>query len=247
MIWGMNGSNQGILIVVEGIDGAGKTTQVKRLETALSAAGEIVLSSHEPTNGRWGSQLRQSAQSGRLELEEELNLFVRDRFDHMELLVKPALAEGKIVILDRYFYSTIAYQGARGADVATVERQMREWFPQPDVVFLVDVNPSVGLERISQARGETPNHFERADALAEVRRIFREIETRDDRVILVDGNRSPDEVYSQLVHELLEGVLKQKRCAKNYDCDVLYCSFRLNGECPWWALKKSIESRQTVA
>src|SRR5690606_16239096 len=119
------------------------------LAGTFSAAGEEVVASHEPTNGHWGTQLRQSAKSGRLDLAKELDLFVRDRFDHMERLVLPALRSGKIVILDRYYFSTIAYQGARGADVAMIERQMREWFPAPDATFLIAVHQSIGLERIS--------------------------------------------------------------------------------------------------
>jgi dTMP kinase len=243
---GMNGINDGILIVVEGIDGAGKTTLVKRLESAFVAAGEDVVSSHEPTNGRWGTLLRQSAQNGRMELQQELDLFVRDRHDHMERLVKPALAAGKIVILDRYFYSTIAYQGARGADVSECERRMREWFPSPDAVFLVDVHPQVGLERISVARGETPNHFERADALAEVRRIFNQIAQSDSLITRVDGHLPADKVYTQVVHAMLDGVLKSKRCAKPYDCDVLYCSYRKSGECQWWETRKQVQSHSVA-
>jgi dTMP kinase len=116
----MAAAKEGILLAVDGIDGAGKTTQVKLLADALRAAGENVLASKEPTDGQWGRRLRQSAQNGRLSLEDELHAFIEDRKEHVATTILPALAAGSVVLLDRYFYSTIAYQGARGADVATL-------------------------------------------------------------------------------------------------------------------------------
>ncbi len=104
----------GILIVFDGIDGGGKTTQAKLLADILTAAGETVVLSKEPTDGPWGKQLRASATTGRMSLADELHAFTEDRKQHVTNLIAPALARGEIVILDRYFYSTIAYQGARG-------------------------------------------------------------------------------------------------------------------------------------
>lgn len=100
---GMDANTDGILIAVDGIDGAGKTTQVELLREAFEAAGETVTASKEPTNGPWGRLVRESAQSGRLGLADELHAFLEDRKEHVEELVKPALARGEIVILDRYF------------------------------------------------------------------------------------------------------------------------------------------------
>ena len=101
--------NSGLLIAIDGIDGAGKTTQVEFLRKVFSDAGMEVVCSKEPTDGEWGSKLRESAQNGRLSLEDELDLFVKDRRDHVETLITPELEAGKIVILDRYYYSTITY------------------------------------------------------------------------------------------------------------------------------------------
>ncbi len=117
-------SERGILIAIEGIDGAGKTTQVKMLHRALKRAGISVIRSKEPTTGHWGSILRQSAFTGRLSPREELETFIKDRTEHVETLIGPHLSSGSVVILDRYFYSTIAYQGARGADVPVVREEM---------------------------------------------------------------------------------------------------------------------------
>src|SRR5579862_9479426 len=115
---------ESILIAVEGIDGAGKTTQVKMLRDALERAGLAVVASKEPTSGQWGRIIKESATSGRRTPEEELDLFIKDRAEHVENLIAPAMKDGKIVLLDRYFYSTIAYQGSRGANVEQVKSMM---------------------------------------------------------------------------------------------------------------------------
>lgn len=236
----------GILIAVEGIDGAGKTTLVARLAESLSLAGEPVTCSKEPTNGPWGQKIRESVTNGRMPLDEELQTFIEDRRWHVEKLIAPALARGETVIVDRYFYSTIAYQGVRGADVDQLANGMRSEFPIPDVTILVDVTPEVGLFRISQSRGETPNNFEQADALSGIRSIFLGMVDRMPEVALINGLGSPDEVYFESAHLLLNGVLKAKRCAKGYDCDIFYCSYRSNGECKWADIYRRMPASSVV-
>src|SRR5690606_29927239 len=105
---------RGLFIVLEGIDGTGKSTQAVRLGEWFSRAGHEVLISREPTDGPWGRKLRESAATGRLSADEELECFLEDRRQHVRELIEPALREGKVVILDRYYFSTMAYQGARG-------------------------------------------------------------------------------------------------------------------------------------
>lgn len=234
----MNAKFPGILIVVDGIDGAGKTTQIEKLGRALTDAGETVVRSKEPTDGEWGRQLRESAQSGRLSLEKELSLFVKDRSEHVEALINPSLAAGHIVLLDRYFYSTIAYQGSRGANASAIREQMYSDFPSPDATFFIDVLPEVGLNRISHSRGEVPNHFERLDLLIAIREVFLDLHKLDSNIHLIDGHPSPDEVFHQICHILLETALRRKRCAKAYGCEVFNCSFRATGECRWWELRQ---------
>ncbi len=131
--------------------------------------------SREPTPGKWGALLRESARTGRLDLEQELELFLKDRAEHVETLIAPALAEGKVVLLDRYYFSTAAYQGARGADPAAILAANEAFAPAPDLVLLLDLDPHAGRARIV-ARGETPDDFEHAEALAKVRRIFLSID-----------------------------------------------------------------------
>ena len=107
----------GILVAFEGIDGAGKTTQATLLEQWLHDSGIALVRTKEPTNGRWGKLVRESAATGRLAPAEELNAFLQDRKEHVETLLAPSLREGKAVIVDRYYFSTAAYQGARGHEI----------------------------------------------------------------------------------------------------------------------------------
>jgi dTMP kinase len=161
----------GFLLVIEGIDGAGKSTVSKALAEHWRAMGFSVTQSHEPTSGKWGTQIRESAQSGRLALDEELELFLKDRAEHVETLIRPRLAGGELVIVDRYYLSTAAYQGARGADPEAILVQNEQFAPKPDLVLLLDCDPAIGLQRI-HARGDQPNDFEAEATLNEVRRIF---------------------------------------------------------------------------
>lgn len=196
----------GWLVVLEGIDGAGKSTVLRRLADYCAARGLESVISFEPTRGEWGMKLRQSMMEGRLSLAEELELFLKDRAEHVEALIRPALASGKVVLLDRYYLSTAAYQGARGEDPAAILARNEEFAPKPDLVLLLDFDPADGLERI-KARGDAPNTFEQLDQLREVRRIFLEI----DRPFIrrVDASM-PAEAVGQTCCDLLEATLKHE-------------------------------------
>lgn len=222
----MTNAAEGILIAVEGIDGAGKTTQVELLRAALAAAGEKVIASKEPTDGPWGRKIRESAQHGRMSREDELAAFIEDRKEHVANLVRPALERGEIVILDRYYFSTIAYQGSRGMDVPALERRMQSLFPRPDVVLLFDAPPEITLRRIESLRGEVPNHFERLDALTEIRRIFRDLAKRDPTILMVDAEAEVPSVFRQVIELLVGSVLKAKRAARNYRLESFDDSLR---------------------
>jgi dTMP kinase len=161
----------GWLVVLEGIDGAGKSTVLRRLADHCRVLGLSPVVSFEPTRGTWGMKLRQSMTEGRLTLAEELNLFIKDRAEHVENVIQPALRAGQVVLLDRYYLSTAAYQGARGADPHQILVENERFAPQPDLVLLLDFDPAAGIERI-RARGDAPNTFEQLDQLQEVRRIF---------------------------------------------------------------------------
>ena len=157
--------------MLEGIDGAGKSTVLRDLAQHCAEKGLATVVSGEPTRGEWGLKLRQSMTEGRLTLAKELGLFLKDRAEHVEKLIRPALAEGKVVLLDRYYFSTAAYQGARGADPEAILAENEKFAPRPDLVILLDFDPAAGLDRI-RARGDAPNTFEELEQLKEVRRIF---------------------------------------------------------------------------
>jgi len=163
--------SQGLFIVIEGIDGTGKSTQSKRLAEWFRSRGREVVLSREPTDGPWGKKLRESATTGRLSAEAELECFLNDRREHVEMSIKPALAEGKVVILDRYYFSTMAYQGARGFDPGEIRLRNEAFAPQPDLLLILDLSVESAHGRIG-ARGDTANEFEQRDTLSRCREIF---------------------------------------------------------------------------
>jgi dTMP kinase len=198
----MKRRDDGIFIAFEGIDGAGKTTQVAFLKDTLSSSGQNVVCSKEPTDGPWGRKIKQSASNGRMTFKEEIHAFTEDRKQHIRELVGPALKKKMTVILDRYFYSTIAYQGSHGGDVAKLDGLMHKIALEPDLVILLDVPPLVGLTRIKKSRGETPNAFESMENLTAVRKIFRKLARKHKNIKIIDGTMSPDEVRKAVMRRV---------------------------------------------
>jgi dTMP kinase len=182
----------GFLLVLEGIDGSGKSTLARALAEHLRARGLTVVVSREPTDGLHGTALRRSAKTGRLSLADELDLFLKDRAEHVETLIRPALARGEIVILDRYYLSTAAYQGARGVDPTEIIARNEAFAPRPDLVLLLDIDPLGGTGRILH-RGDQPDDFEAVTYLARVREIF--LALPQPFIRRIDATRPPDEVF----------------------------------------------------
>lgn len=145
----------GLLLVFEGLDGSGKSTQLRRLAKRLRDAGARVTETAEPyMGGTWGTRIREMARSGKpLEPAEELRWFLEQRREHVRDVLEPALAAGHVVLSDRYYLSTTAYQGARGLDREAILRENEAEFPVPDLVLLLDVAPAEGLGRVG-ARGD---------------------------------------------------------------------------------------------
>ncbi len=189
--------SQGLFIVIEGIDGTGKSTQSKRLAEWFRSRGREVVLSREPTDGPWGKKLRESATTGRLSAEKELECFLNDRREHVEMSIKPALAEGKVVILDRYYFSTMAYQGARGFDPSEIRRRNEAFAPQPDLLLILDLSIESAHGRIG-ARGDTANEFEQRDTLTRCREIF--LSLRDEPfACVIDAEPSLNEVTADIL------------------------------------------------
>ncbi len=190
----------GLFIVIEGIDGTGKSTQAKRLGEWFVSQGREVVLSREPTDGPWGRKLRESAATGRLSPEDELRYFLNDRRQHVEETIQPALAAGKVVILDRYYFSTMAYQGARGFDPAEIRCLNEEFAPKPDVLLILDLDVDSAHQRIGH-RGDTTNEFEKRDSLERCREIFLSL-ANEPFARVIDSHGSPDEVAGRMLRAL---------------------------------------------
>ena len=168
---------RGTLIAFEGLDGCGKSTQVAALARALRDAGRDVLATREPTDGPTGARIREMARSGTvLPPEEELRWFVEDRRAHVRETLEPALAGGRVVVTDRYFLSSVAYQGASGLDWRRILAESEAEFPLPDLVLLLELDVGEGLARAGGRGNAVEGVFERADFLERVAAIFGAVE-----------------------------------------------------------------------
>jgi dTMP kinase len=195
---------RGVLLAFEGIDGSGKSTQAKLLAELARARGLDVVLTREPTDGPWGRAIRQARFTARLSPKDELAAFLADRKEHVETLIAPALARGALVIVDRYYYSNAAYQGARGLDPKELLALNRAFAPPPDLVLLFDVDPHISLQRIT-SRGEGQDLFETLDALTKVRAHFLALD--EPRLTVIDGARATNEVFREVLSHLRAGPL----------------------------------------
>lgn len=229
--------HRGFLVAVEGIDGAGKTTQVARLADAMKKEGLDVVVSKEPTNGKWGSLLRRSATEGRLSPEAELAAFLEDRKEHVAELIRPALERRALVILDRYYFSTMAYQGLHGVDPEHLRQLNEEFAPVPDLLVILDLDPEASLARI-EGRGDQANHFERVHLLEQSREIFqRYIEPNPRRspdgrqcwVYRVDASRPVEEIASDIRIRLIQVAFETIAAELKSGDEAIKAAMRLNG------------------
>jgi dTMP kinase len=165
-----------MLLAIEGIDGTGKSGMVKwiRENATTVLPGREVLTSYEPTHRQHGARLR-AAMTGKSDEsftpDEELELFLLDREDHVTNVIQPALDAGKVVVLDRYFYSNIAYQGARGFDKELLHARNLLIAPKPDLLLILDIPVDEALRRVG-VRGETKTIYEQQDMLQSCRETF---------------------------------------------------------------------------
>lgn len=162
---------KGKLIVIEGIDGSGKSTCAKNLAEKLNSINIKTIYTFEPTHSHYGAKLRDGMLSEDLDTEEELLLFVKDRKEHIEYMIKPALEEGYFIILDRYFYSSIAYQGAKGIDINRIINMHKGFIIKPNIVFIFHLPIDIALNRIISKRG-IADRFENETYLKKVDKIF---------------------------------------------------------------------------
>lgn len=191
-------------IVFEGIDGCGKTTQIKAIRDWLVALDKDVIRLREPTkDSPFGKQLRDMfARDERPPYGEEVRLFEEDRRWHMTNRVKPALSLNAIILQDRSYFSTAAYQGHTGRLSYHDFIQLHERFSYvPDLVILLDMDVDVARDRIG-SRGEGVTAMEKHDIQVKVRETFLAIH-RDygtsRNIILVDANKPADELTTEII------------------------------------------------
>ncbi|MEJ2058420.1 MAG: dTMP kinase [Desulfofustis sp.] len=161
----MSITRNGVFIVFEGIDGSGKSTQINLLADLLKKQAYDVVETREPTDGSYGRKIR-SLYLDRTSVtpEEEIELFIKDRRQHIEQIIEPALSGGKIVLCDRYYFSTAAYQGAAGGDPDAILAR-HDFAPVPDLVIIIEIDPRISITRITEQRGDVLNDFEQLESL----------------------------------------------------------------------------------
>lgn len=188
----------GRLVVVEGIDGTGKSTQIALLAEALRQKGHEVVTTREPTNGTFGKQIRQLYVNREgVSREQELALFIADRREHVEQLIAPSLQQGKIVISDRYYLSTAAYQGALGFDPEEILSQNEDFAPEPDCAIIMELSPKESVMRIQQFRKDALNAFEQEEGLARVAKVFQDMNRP--YIFRVDASKDIDAVHRSIM------------------------------------------------
>jgi len=191
----------GRFIVLEGIDGSGTTTQTLRLAESLRSDGHSVLSTHEPSDGPIGVVLRQALTRRLAGLSDRVLalLFAADRLHHLAAVVEPALAEGKVVVSDRYVLSSLAYQGMR-LPLAWVE-SLNAAARRPDLTLYLDVDARTAAGR-RLGRGGVEEIFDADEVQRAVARSYGRVirkHTRAQRVVRVDGGGSPDAVAAAVL------------------------------------------------
>ncbi len=196
----------GKLIVFEGIDGVGKTSMCKYLLEYIKVRGYPAVYLKEPSEGEYGQKIREMARSGiRMDPLSEYELFMKDRRENVEKNIIPALMEGKLVILDRYYFSTMAYQGAVGLSVDKIRMENEEFAPVPDLLFLLELSVDESLKRITGKRGDVTDAFETREYLLKVQRIFEQL--NDPYIVRVPSMSSEKEVFGIITHYVEEKIL----------------------------------------
>lgn len=205
-------ADTGVFVCFEGGEGGGKSTQSRLLRERLEAAGYTVLLTFEPGDTPVGKEMRRivlSPETGELAHKTEFLLYLADKAEHVETLVRPALERGTVVITDRYVDSTLAYQGAgRALDAAELEEVAR-WATgdlRPHLTVVLDLEPEAGLGRFEgrdRIEGESLEFHQR------VRASFLELAARDPEHYAVLDAREPIADIAAAIAARVEPLLGQ--------------------------------------
>lgn len=211
----------GFLFVLEGIDGAGKTVATEHLEEQLRNRGYDVLRLREPTSeSPWGQEIRERSPRGELTPQEELDLFLKDREWHVQNKILPALRSGKVILLDRYFFASGAYQStSTGLHWSEILRRNREVIhaPEPDIVFILDIPVEVGLERLGNRHDTRNLQFEIKERLQQVRQAYLEMIAQDiGHFVLIDATRPLETVVEEILFRILKEIARKRAPEGNF-------------------------------
>lgn len=196
---------KGLFICVEGLDGCGKTTQTKLLVRKLRKMGWDAVYTAEPSRGKIGKFIQKYCLQGEkrtFPIVEAL-LFAADRFEHVEREVIPAVNEGKIVVSDRYVYSSLAYQGATGLDLKWIE-MINEHAIRPDLAIFVDVEPEAVIKRLKPKKSVMEN----LETQRKVREVYVKFVEKGE-LVRIDGNKSKKEVADDVLKVVLRFLEKR--------------------------------------
>jgi dTMP kinase len=193
---------RGFFICVEGLDGCGKTTQTKILVDRLKKRGYDALYTAEPSHGKIGVFIKKYCLHGERRVSSivEALLFAADRFEHVEREIIPALAEGKIVVSDRYLYSSLAYQGAAGLDLNWIKK-VNEHALAPNLAIFIDVKPEIVVQRLKPKKSVMEN----LETQRKVREVYLKF-LESGELVRVDGNKSKEEVSDEILSIVLRSL-----------------------------------------
>ena len=206
-------SYAGKFIVFEGLDGSGQSTQAKLLNDFLVKKNFKVVLTKEPTkNSQAGKKIRDILDKKAKVTPTQLQkLFARDRKEHLEKVIIPALKKGKIVISDRYFFSSFAYGSSSGLDLDWLIK-LNDSFLLPDLTFILKVKPTICIERIEKRNKETHKKrtlFEEKEKLEKVWQNYQILPNRFENVYMIDGEKKIEEVSSRIRKIVLSNTIKK--------------------------------------
>jgi len=192
---------RGFFICVEGLDGCGKTTQTKLLVRRLRRKRYDAIYTAEPSRGKIGKFIKRHCLHGEKRVSSiiEALLFAADRFEHVEDVIVPAIGKGKIVVSDRYVYSSLAYQGAAGLDLEWIEK-VNEHAIHPDLAFFIDVKPEIVVKRLKPKKSVMEN----LQTQQKVREVYMKF-VENGELVKIDGNGSVQEVAESILKAALKG------------------------------------------
>lgn len=189
----------GKFIVIEGLDGSGQSTQAGLLRNFLTEKGYGVVLTKEPTqDSQAGLKIRQilDKKIAGLAPQRLQELFAEDRKEHLKKVIIPALRQGKVVVSDRYFFSSFAYGAGSGAELEELIK-LNEGCLMPDLTIILKVNPEVCMERIDQ-RGEPKTLFEEIEKLKKVWQVYQRLPERFENVYIIDGQKRIERVFQKV-------------------------------------------------